>query len=143
MAVNSALKNSPDPVEEKIITFPEGLIGLEEYRRFELEELPDQDLFRVLQSLDDEYFGLIVTEPFWFAPEYSFVLPDTYEARLGKKEDIQVFVAVTLAANPQDITANLLGPIVINRKIGVGFQVLAGEKDYSTRYKICQSGGSK
>lgn len=143
MAVNSALKNPPDAIEEKIITFPEGLIGLEDYRSFTLAGLPDQELFQVLQSLDDEFFGLIVTEPFWFAPEYSFELPDTYTAKLGKQEDVQVFVAITLADEPQDITANLLGPIVINRKIGVGFQVLAAEKEYSTRHKICPSGGSK
>lgn len=143
MAVNSALKNLPDSDEEVIITFPEGLIGLEEYKKFTLKELPDQELFQVMQSQDDEFFGLIVTEPFWFVTDYSFELPDTYTAKLGNQEDMEVFVAITLASNPEDITANLLGPILLNRKIGIGFQVLAAEKDYSTRHKICRNDRGK
>lgn len=123
------------------ITFPEGIIGLEEYRNFLLLDLPEQEQFKMLQSKDDDTFGLVITSPFWFNPNYSFKVPDNYVSQLGDTTNMDVFVVVTLASNPQDVTANLLGPIVINKQTGKGYQVLASDAEYSTRHKLCSSSG--
>ncbi len=124
---------------EQMITFPEGLIGLKDHRRFIIKRIPEQEFFLLLQSVDDEYFGLVVTPPFWFKPDYEFELSDVYEERLGDKEALEVFVVVTLAAKPQDITANLLGPIVLNRTSGVGFQMIVPDRGYVTQFKLMSS----
>lgn len=118
------------------IYFPRGLIGLAKYRNFVLERLPGQELFFLLQSVDDDKFGLVVTSPFWFMPAYEFVLPDIYLHELGDRQDVEIFVTITLAPEPQDITANLLGPLVLNRVAGIGFQVLVADRGYTTRHKL-------
>lgn len=143
MVVNTAVASSQDWADRKIITFPQGLIGLEEYQKFVLNQVSDQSLFQILQSVDDENFGLVVTSPFWFVPDYSFELPDTYVAQLGDQAGLEVLVTVTLASDPKDITANLLGPLVINLNSGKGFQVLASDKDYTTKHKISQDAGGR
>lgn len=118
-----------------VVTFPEGLIGLEAYHRFAMKEIPGQELFLQLQSLDDDYFSLVITSPFWFKPEYEFELPDRYLDQLGGAELLEVFVVVTLATDPQNISANLLGPLVISKVTGTGFQLLADDHGYTTSYK--------
>ena len=129
MVVNAACANSKDPKEQEMITFPQGLIGLEEYRKFVLNQVPEESLFQILQSVDDKSFGLIVTSPFWFAPNYSFELPDIYATQLGDQQGIEVLVTVTLSSDPKNSTVNLLGPLVISRYSGKGFQVLATDRD--------------
>ena len=122
------------------LLFPDGLIGLEEYRNFELRDLAEQEQFKILQCLDDDSFGLVVTSPFWFSPDYSFKVPSGYTAQLAGTDNLDIFVVVTLAAKPQDVTANLLGPIVINTQAGKGYQILASDEQYSTRHKLCLGG---
>lgn len=121
---------------ENIIHFPNGLIGLENYQKFLLKELPDQELFLLLQSVEDDHFGLVVTNPFWFMSDYEFELPDAYAEQMRDKTNIDVFVTVSVAATPENITANLMGPILINRNTGVGFQILSSDKKYTTQYKL-------
>ncbi len=131
---NSVAKGQP--VQQKIIRFPKGLIGLEQYRNFTLLELRGQEFFWLLQSLEDEHFGLVITNPFWFIPDYEFVLDDTYLEEMLQKTKIDIFVTVTVASTPENITANLMGPIIIDQNAGIGFQVLISDKKYTAQYKL-------
>ncbi|SFM37945.1 flagellar assembly protein FliW [Pelosinus propionicus] len=124
---------------EKKIHFPKGLIGLENYRDFTLTELPDQTQFWLLQSLEDEHFGLVITNPFWFVPDYDFELLESEALQMG--EDLDVFVTVNVAATPENITANLMGPIIVNQNTGIGFQVLVADRKYTTQYKLMSTEG--
>lgn len=121
---------------DKKIHFPKGLIGLENYRDFTLSELPDQTQFWLLQSLEDEHFGLVITNPFWFMPDYDFELTESEIKQLGTKEKSDVFVTVNVAATPENITANLMGPIIVNQSTGTGFQAVNADKKYTTQYKL-------
>lgn len=121
-----------------VITFPDGLIGLEQYKEFTLEEVPGQERFHALRSTADPDFTLVVTRPFWFKPDYAFDLPDACAARLGDGP-VDVYVTVTLASRPADITVNLLGPLVINHATARGMQVIA-DGPYTTRHKLLAGG---
>jgi flagellar assembly factor FliW len=121
---------------DEVINFPEGLVGLKEYRQFTIKSIPNQEAFLLLQSTEDENFGLVITPPFWFKRDYEFELSDHYVKQLGDEEAVEVFAVVTLADTPQDTTANLLGPLVMNRKTGIGFQVLVPDRGYVTKHKI-------
>lgn len=118
------------------IHFPKGLVGLEAYRNFTLTELPEQAPFWLLQSLEDEHFGLVITNPFWFMPDYDFELTGTEAEQMGEKKNLDVFVTVNVAAAPENSTANLMGPIVLDQKNGVGCQVVVSEQNYTTQYKL-------
>lgn len=128
-----AAAGGQEPVK---IIFPQGLVGLEDYHNFVISPLPDQELFMFLKSLDEKNFGLVITNPFWFVADYEFELADRYLNELGEGQEFQVFVTVTLAPKPEDITVNLVGPLVINRTTGRGVQVLIENKKYTTKYKL-------
>lgn len=133
---NITTNNGKEP--ERVI-FPQGLVGLEGYHNFTINQLPDQELFMFLKSSDDKNFGLVITNPFWFVSDYEFELPDRYIRELGDGQEFQVFVTVTLAPKPEDITVNLVGPLVINRATGRGVQVVLENKKYTTKYKLMQA----
>jgi flagellar assembly factor FliW len=120
----------------KTVKFPAGLVGLEEYRHFVLKELPEYPCFWMLKSMEEELFGLVLTNPFLFVPDYEFELPAAFLSQMGEKRQMEIFVTVTLAQKPQDITANLMGPIVIDRQQGIGFQVVLPDRNYSARYPL-------
>ena len=59
--------------EERVLTFPRGLIGFMGHREFTLIQLREESPFLVLQSLDDPKLGLLVTDPYSFLTEYEVV----------------------------------------------------------------------
>lgn len=123
-------------VQQKKIHFPKGLIGLKNYHNFTLAELPDQTEFWLLQSLEDEHFGLVLTNPFWFMPDYDLELTESETKQMGAKENLDVFVTVNVGATPESITANLMGPIILDQNAGIGFQMLVSDEKYTTQHKL-------
>ena len=121
---------------DKKIHFPKGLIGLENYHNFTIAVLPDQTEFWLLQSLEDEHFGLVLTNPFWFMPNYDLELTESEAEQMGAKENLDIFVTVNVASTPEGITANLMGPIILNQNTGIGFQMLVSNEKYTTQHKL-------
>jgi len=52
-------------------------------------------------------------------------------------EDMVVYVIMTIPhGRPQDMTANLLGPLIINTKSRIVRQIILDDSEYSHRYPI-------
>ena len=57
--------------EDRVITFPKGLLGFPQSHRFCLLEPGDDACFFWLQSLDDPGLAFVVTDPALFVADYS------------------------------------------------------------------------
>ena len=120
--------------------FASGLPGFPDARRFVLVRLGD-DLspFSVLRSLDDGEQGpdleFVVTHPGLFVPDYTPEIDDDTASRLELKsaDDALLLVIVTVADPVAASTANLLGPIVVNRHTRAAAQAVLGNSGYATR----------
>ncbi len=136
----SKFETSPSTVElnEEVISFPSGLVGCEQWKRFRLVLDPETEPFLRLESLDDEHVGFLVVDPFVFVPDYEFRISDgdTAELRLADASDARVLVILTIRENPLQVTANLLGPLVINLKKNLGKQLVLAESTYSVRHPV-------
>jgi flagellar assembly factor FliW len=131
--------------ETKVLTFPHGLLGFDDMRRFALVDTHDSGLYYWLQSLDDPGLAFLTAVPWPFFPDYEFELPDADRDALGLVEPddssagdaptmVLCLLTVDHAADDQrDITANLLGPLVINSTTRVGRQVVLVDGDFTTR----------
>jgi hypothetical protein len=53
--------------------------------------------------------------------------------------EVATYVTVTLAENGRQLNANLLGPLLINLKAGLGAQLIQDSARYSTRHLIGES----
>jgi flagellar assembly factor FliW len=122
--------------EDRVITFPKGLLGFSAFTRYCLLEPSEDACFFWLQSLDDPNLAFVVTDPSFFVKDYSVpIRPEQMtDLKIGALEDAQVFVIVNKV--DQTLTANLQGPLVINTLGRVAEQMVLAEKRWTTRHAI-------
>lgn len=121
---------------DRIITFAEGLPGFPHARRFTLVEVADSDgAFFWIQSVDDPALAFLSVVPWPFFPDYTPVLPELDQdlLALDRAEDALVLCLITVNRDEQKVTANLLGPVVINQATRSARQVVLTEQDLPTQ----------
>lgn len=111
------------------ITFPRGLPGLGQNRKFSLQIIEGNQLFYYLQSMDEPEVGLILIDPFPCFPEYFVELneQDKSEMEVAREEEILVFTTVTVLGEGK-LTTNLSAPIVVNAGRRLAKQVILPER---------------
>ena len=108
------------------LTFAGGLAGFPGAERFALVEVEGgHRLFR-LCSLDVAGLEFVVAPPAVLFPDYAPEVDDACAARLGldDADDALLLVILTLGSGAGEATANLLAPIVLNRRDGRAAQVV-------------------
>ena len=132
---------TPDELPE--LHFASGLPGFPDARRFVLVRLGDElSPFSVLRSLDNPTdLEFIVTHPGLFFPDYAPEVDDDTADRLELKsaDDALLLVIVTVTDPVAASTANLLGPIVVNRHTRAAAQAVLGASGYNTREALVPS----
>jgi len=125
--------------QDLVITLPGGLIGFEDCQRFVVVNHGEGSPLKWLQSLDDGSLAFPVMDPWLFMPDYAPVLSSTDAAILELTDDTPrlVFAVLTIPRNnPRAMTANLLGPIVVNAVTRRGMQVVLTDDRYGTRHEV-------
>ncbi|MHC1787944.1 flagellar assembly protein FliW [Solidesulfovibrio sp.] len=123
--------------EDRVLTFPRGLIGFMGQREFTLIQVRDDSPFLVLQSLSDPSLGLLVADPYSFMTEYEVVIGEADRKLLGieTREQAVILVTVTIPQGmPERTTLNLSGPIVLNNEARIGLQIPQTDSRYPTHY---------
>lgn len=139
--------NIPLGEESQPIEFPSGLIGLEEWQRFVLISHPAGEPLQLLQSLDDSRVSLIVADPRQIITDYHVVLSEAdvralqYTGSPGVlpsnvSHHIGIYSILSIQEEPFSVTANLIGPLVINWEAKVGRQVILSDSNYDPRYPL-------
>lgn len=113
---------------EKVITFPQGLVGFEDCKRYMLAhaEGSHEPATFTLQSLDDAALAFEIVDPAIFGFDYQLVLSETENALLQSPADEDVVVMQVLyrkgEAGNEALAPNLRAPLVINTRARVGIQ---------------------
>jgi flagellar assembly factor FliW len=128
------------PAQKITIQLPFGLIGLRHLTRFELEPLEGSFPFQRLLALEGAEVALIVLEPHTVLESYPLEISDEDAEDLGLQEGNDALVLSIVAIHslePQFVTVNLVGPIVVNRKTWVGKQVIVANLEaYSVAHVL-------
>ena len=124
--------------KEDIITFPAGIPGFEKNRDFVIVNIPEYLPFEWLVCIDGSRLRFAVINPLLFNNEYTpnIVKEQMEELSIEKPDDILLYVIVTIRENPLESTANLVGPIVVNRNKRLGKQIIIDDERYSTQEPI-------
>ncbi len=126
--------------EKGQIHLPYGLIGLPEMQRFEISPIPGSWPLLSIRSAGSEEFRLIVIEPNTLIAGYDLEISDDDAEllRIKSGEDALIYNIVTIhSLEPQHITVNLVGPIVVNRHTAIGKQVIiANFEHYSAQHSL-------
>jgi flagellar assembly factor FliW len=118
-----------------LLTFPAGMLGFPECRRFALLRGGRDGLFW-LQSVEYSALVFLLVDPFSIEANYTFDLQPSQIAELGPGEssDIGLLAVVTLPADRGGLpTVNLQGPLVINFKTRCAKQVVSGDDQHAVR----------
>jgi flagellar assembly factor FliW len=120
------------------IHFEHGLIGCPEWRRFELEQSAETAPAALLRSLDQAGLSFIVADPRQWYADYDARLSADELAALGHPAEAGLLplVILNVQADPRAVTANLLGPLVVNPATGRGVQVLVTDAPYTAAHPI-------
>jgi flagellar assembly factor FliW len=128
MKIETYLFGTVELSPEKVINFPNGLVGFEESKRFMLahEEGKAQPATYTLQSLDVPTLAFEIVDPTTLGFNYELELSDAESALLQSPAPEDVLVMQVLFRQNEDgksaIVPNLRAPLVINTRARVGLQ---------------------
>ncbi len=124
---------------DQIIEFSPGLLGFAQWSRYVLIERPQDRPFFWLQCVDRPDLAFVVVDPVLFFPDYRLALrPEVLrEVKASRSEEVKVLVILTIPpGRPQDMTANLIGPLVINLATRRGRQLVVEDARFSHRHRL-------
>ncbi|HWU43302.1 MAG TPA: flagellar assembly protein FliW [Bdellovibrio sp.] len=123
---------------EDVLTFPEGLLGFADLRKFVLLDDPSDEIFVWLQSCESPQIAFPVLEPELFAPQYKANLTrgDLEALKLANQEKARYFSIVTIPDDPTQMTANLKAPVVINVPDRIARQCVLQDNNLAIREPI-------
>lgn len=128
MKFETYLFGTVEVTPEKIINFPNGLVGFEQNKRFMLvhEEGKVQPESYTLQSLDDPAIAFLIVDPTTLGFNYELALSDAENALLQVPAAEDIAVMQVLFKQEEGgraaIALNLRAPLVINTRLRVGLQ---------------------
>lgn len=141
MKVETRVFGTIDIDEEKIITFPGGIVGFPDLTKFALvhdEEKGSTNSIRWMQSMEEPSFAMPVIDPLLVDPIYNPIVEDELLKPIGelKPESILVLVTITVPKDITKMTVNLQAPFVINADERKACQIIVDTDQYPVRYPI-------
>ena len=123
--------------ERQKLIFPEGLYGFETLKDYLLIDAERQP-FYWLQSVDVEDVAFVLVNPFLFRPDYEVNISneELAEIDIHSPEKALIFSIVTIPPDGSPMTANLQGPLVINRDNRTGKQAVLSDSRWKTKHDI-------
>lgn len=125
--------------EETIITFPGGLVGCPSWQHFRLMKETDDGVIGLLQSLDETNVSFLVTDPDNVCSDYECELgdEDCELLQVSDTNDLRLLCTISIRnGDPMQVSANLLGPLVVNLKTGLAKQLVLEDSGYSCQHPI-------
>jgi len=125
--------------ERQRIIFPEGIIGFENIHQYFLIDSREGP-FYWLQAEEEPDLAFLLVNPRLFIENYKLMVDEEDIKSIGveNKKEMLDFAIVTVPEDPAKISANLVGPIIINKKTRVGKQVISKNNDYTVKHYILE-----
>lgn len=133
MKVTTRIFGEIDISDDKIIEFPDGIIGFPDLKKFTLiydsegeGSKAKKTALMYLQSMDEPQFAMPVVMPDEIFPEYNPTINDDLLPDIGELTEDNTYCLVTISV-PKDIkkmTVNLKAPFIINTDTLRGCQLM-------------------
>ncbi|MBN1267464.1 MAG: flagellar assembly protein FliW [Anaerolineales bacterium] len=125
------------------LVFPDGLLGLTEWKEFLLFYQYEGESIGVLIPLASRSVSLAVVDPFQVLPDYQPSRGEVESGELDKEggEPLHWLSILNIQNDPFEVFVNLLGPLVFNPRTGWGKQVVLSNSGYSASYRLGQLAG--
>lgn len=128
--------------EKQKIHFVKGILGFEDINYYYLLDNDDTSPFYWLQAENIPEIAFVIIDPIYVVSDYKLDIPskELEDIEIKSKEEILLFSIVTIYEKAEDITVNLLGPIVINKLNKKGKQVINQDDSYKIKHPLIKRG---
>ena len=144
MLVKTRYFGEIDLTEDKIVTFEQGIMGFEEYKKYTILYDSDEEKkgnIMWFQSIEEPSLALPVINPLYVMSDYNPEVNEELLKPLGEMTEENVCILLTMTV-PKDIkltTANLKAPLIINADTRKGAQVVVENTDYGVKYNVYEA----
>jgi flagellar assembly factor FliW len=127
--------------KDKIIHMPYGIPGFPNQKQFVIFEHKKDSPFLWYQSIDEPALAFVITDPYLFKPDYTVDM-DKLRKDLSWDTDVdgdqlKLYVIVKIpAGSPDKMSANLMGPILMNTVTREAVQVVLSDSSYSHSFPL-------
>jgi flagellar assembly factor FliW len=121
--------------DDDVLTFVDGLIGMEDCRRWVLLADAQNPALGWLQSLDRSEVALAVVSPRRFVPDYRVRVARRDIQPLGLADSTGAQVLVIISHTDGALALNLKAPLVIHLAERLGRQIVARD-DHEVQYHL-------
>ncbi|MDC7293567.1 MULTISPECIES: flagellar assembly protein FliW [unclassified Butyrivibrio] len=126
--------------DSKIISFPNGIIGFPDLKRFTLmhDEEGGTNTIQWLQSIEEPNFAMPVMDPLIVCPDYNPQVDRQNIIDIGElvDDELLVLVTVTVPHDLKQMTVNLKGPFIINVHDMKAAQSIIDNDEYPVKFPI-------
>lgn len=124
--------------EDKTVTIQDGLLGFEGLEEFAIIGREEEQPFEWLQSIEDPTLAFVVCQASALLPDYELsILQEDYDdIEAESDEDIITYLIVVVPENPEEMTINLKGPVVINKDNFLGKQIINQVDRYGVKHRL-------
>ncbi|MDE7222983.1 MAG: flagellar assembly protein FliW [Acetatifactor sp.] len=141
MIINTKVFGEVEITDDKIITFPRGIIGFPDMKKFTLLHDEEQGVsagIRWLQSLEEPGFAMPVMDPLVVKTDYNPEIDDELLTGIGEitADNLLVLVTVRVPSDLTQMSVNLQGPIIINVDERKACQIIVDADTYPVRFPI-------
>lgn len=141
MKVNTKIFGEVEIEDEKIVEFPNGIIGFPDLKLFTLIFDEDKGVnagIRWLQSVEEPSFAMPVMDPLKADETYNPSINDELLKPLGNLEsdNMLVLVTVTVPREIEKMSVNLRGPIIINVEERKAVQIIVDGEEYPVKFPV-------
>jgi len=126
--------------ENNIIRMPFGMLGLPDMRQYIIfRHKPDSPFFWY-QSVDDPALAFVITSPLFLSADYQVDIEPVLKEmdwESPTNEHLELYVVVNIPkGSPEKMTANLIGPILINHHAREAVQMVIPNSQYSHKHPL-------
>lgn len=141
MEYNTKFFGKIDVADDKMINFPEGILGFPDLKKFALmfdSEKSSPTGLNFMVSLDEPAFMMPVVTAVAVKPDYSPKITAEVEKAIGPltEENVLVLVTMTIPSDITQMTVNLNAPIIINTESNKAIQSMVENEGYDVKYPI-------
>lgn len=145
MKIESNYFGTIEVSDDQLIFFESAIPGFEELQKFFVirEETPDSeedDLFCWLHSVENNAVAFALLDVFKVKNDYKPEIEEQYLNQIAYVEgdEIAVYNIANIPEKVDEMTVNLLAPVVLNLSKMKGVQAIVNNEDYSLKHKIFQ-----
>ena len=127
--------------EENIIHMPMGMLGFPDQKRYIILQHKKESPFYWYQALDDPSLAFVIISPFRFVTDYHVEIEEVLKEMVWDenmdRKNLELYVVVRIPkGQPQKMTVNLIGPIVVNTAALQAVQMVLPNTSYSHQFPI-------